>query len=95
MEDLGPDSDEDEQEQRNPGSWHLASQITVRRPRPILTPVIPPQEDSDLEYSEAPETPGEEESGSGLRTWGIYSRTPSFTRMSPLSCRMPTTDVGG
>ena len=55
VEDLGPESDEDEQEQRNPlDPGNFASQIAVRRPRPILTPVAPLEEDSDLEYSEAP-----------------------------------------
>ena len=49
----------------------LASQITVRRPRPTLTPVIPLHEESGLEDSEAPETLGEEESGSGLRHGGF------------------------
>ena len=49
----------------------LASQITVRRPRPILTPVALHEEDSDLEYSEAPETPGEDESIGGLQTGDI------------------------
>ena len=63
VEDLGPESDEDEQEQRNPlDPGDLASQITVRRPRPRLTPTAPPEEDFDLEDSEAPETTGEEES---------------------------------
>ena len=63
VEDLGPSSDEDEQEQRNPlDPGDLASQITVRRPRPRLTPTAPPEEDFALEDSEAPETTGEEES---------------------------------
>ena len=63
MEELGPESDGDEQEQRNPlDPGDLASQITVRRPRPRLTPMAPPEEDFDLEDSEAPETTGEEES---------------------------------
>ena len=66
VEDLGPES-EDEQEQRNPlDPSDLASQITVRRPRSTLAPVIPLQEESGLEDSEAPETTGEEESTSGL-----------------------------
>ena len=69
VEDLGPDSEEDEQEQRNPlDARDLASQITVRRPRSMLVPVIPPQEESALEDSEAPETTGEEESEGGLHT---------------------------
>ena len=68
VEDLGPESEEDKQEQRNPlDPGDLASQITVRRPRSTLAPVIPLQEESDLEDSEAPETTGEEESTSGLR----------------------------
>ena len=46
----------------------LASQITVRRPRPAPVPVIPPEEESALEDSEAPETTGEEESEGGLHT---------------------------
>ena len=68
VEDLGPESEEDMQEQRNPlDPGDLASQITVRRPRSTLAPVIPLQEESSLEDSEAPETTGEEESTSGLR----------------------------
>ena len=63
VEDLGPSSDEDEQERRNPlDPGDFASQITVRRPRPRLTPTAPPEEDLGLEDSEAPETTGEEES---------------------------------
>ena len=59
VEDLGSDSEEDEQEQRNPlDPRDLASQITVRRPRPAPVPVIPPLEESALEDSEAPETTG-------------------------------------
>ena len=62
VEDLGPESEEDEQEQRNPlDPGDLASQITVRRPRSTLAPVIPMQDESGLEDSEAPETTGEEE----------------------------------
>ena len=83
VEDLGSDSEEDEQEQRNPlDPGDLASQITVRRPRPILTPAIPPQEESNLEYSERKHL-------KAAFKWGIYLRMPSFTRMSPLSCRLP------
>ena len=69
VEDLGSESEEDEQEQRNPlDPGDLASQITVRRPRPAPVPVIPPEEESALEDSEAPETTGEEESEGGLHT---------------------------
>ena len=69
VEDLGSESEEDEQEQRNPlDPGDLASQITVRRPRPAPVPVIPPEEESALEDSEAPETTGEEESEGGLLT---------------------------
>ena len=69
VEDLGPESEEDEQEQRNPlDPGNLASQITVRRPRSTLAPVIPMQDKSGLEDSKAPETTGEEESTSGLLT---------------------------
>ena len=69
VEDLGSECGEDEQEQRNPlDPGDLASQITVRRPRPAPVPVIPPQEESALEDSEAPETTGEEESEDGLLT---------------------------
>ena len=75
VEDLGPSSDEDEQEQRNPlDPGDLASQITVRRPRPRLTPTAPLEEDFGLEDSEAPETTGEEESegaAGGLLTGDI------------------------
>ena len=79
VEDLGPESDEDEQEQRNPlDPGDLASQIAVRRPRPIHTPVAPLEEDSDLEYSEAPETPGEEESLGSLRTGDILEDTKFY-----------------
>ena len=42
VEDLGPESEEDEQKQRNPlDPGDLASQITVRRPRSTLAPAIP------------------------------------------------------
>ena len=44
VEDLGHEGDEDRQEQRNPlDPGDLASQITVRRPRPRLTPTAPPE----------------------------------------------------
>ena len=67
MEDLGPESESEEQDQRNPlDPGDLARQITVRRPRPTHIPVIPVQDESGLEDSEAPETSGEEESTSGL-----------------------------
>ena len=63
VEDLGPGSDEDEQKWRNPlDPGDFASQITVRRPRPRLTPTAPTEEELGLEDSEAPETTGEEES---------------------------------
>ena len=75
VEDLGPSSDEDEQEQRNPlDPGDFASQITVRRPRPRLTPTAPPEEDLTLEDSETPEITGEEESegaAGGLLTGDI------------------------
>ena len=72
VEDLGSDSEEDEQEQRNPlDPGDLASQITVRRPRSAPVPVIPPEEESALEDSEAPEMTGEEESRGGLLTGDI------------------------
>ena len=59
MEDLGPESEEQDQENPlDPGD--LARQITVRRPRPQL------QDQSGLEDSETPQTTGEEESLSGL-----------------------------
>ena len=69
VEDLGSESEEDEQGQRNPlDPGDLASQITIRRPRPAPVPVIPLEEESALEDSEAPETTGEEESEGGLHT---------------------------
>ena len=83
VEDLGSDSEEDEWGQRNPlDPGDLASQITVRRPRPTHTPQ--PQDQSGLEDSEAPQPSGEEESQSGLHT-GIYLKTPSSIRMWLLS----------
>ena len=67
MEDLGPDSEDEVQVQGNPlDPWDLASQITVRRPRPTPTPQL--QDQSGLEDSEAPQTSGEEESLSSLHT---------------------------
>ena len=78
VEDLGSESEEDEQEQRNPlDPGDLASQITVRRPSPAPIPVIPPQEESALEDSEAPETTGDEESLGGLQT-GDLLEDPKF-----------------
>ena len=79
VEDLGPESEEDEQEQRNPlDTGDLASQITVRRPRSILAPVIPLQQESGLEDSEAPETTGEEESTSVLRMGDLLEDTKFY-----------------
>ena len=64
VEDLGPDSEDEEQDQGNPlVPRDLASQITVRRPRPKPTPQL--QDQSSLEDSETPQTTGEE-SQSGL-----------------------------
>ena len=72
VEDIGPESESEEQDQRNPlDPGDLARQITVRRPRPTHIPVIPVQDESSLEDSEAPETSGEEESTSGLRMGDI------------------------
>ena len=72
MEDLGPESESEDQDQRNPlDPGGLASQITVRRPRPTHIPVILVQDESGLEDSEAPETSGEEESTGSLRTGDI------------------------
>ena len=79
VEDLGSESEEDEQEQRNPlDPGDLASQITVRRPRPAPVPVIPPEEESALEDSEAPETTGEEESEGGLHTGDLLEDTKFY-----------------
>ena len=65
VEDLGPDSEDEEQDQGNPlDPGDLASQITVRRPRPMPIPQL--QDQSGLEDSETPQTTGEEESQSGL-----------------------------
>ena len=75
VEDLGPDSEDEEQGQRNPlDPGDLAGQITVRRPRPMHTPQL--QDQSSLEDSLTPQTSGEEESQSGLHR-GIYLKTPS------------------
>ena len=72
VEDLGPESESEDQDQRNPlDPGDLASQITVRRPRPTHIPVIPVQDESGLEDSEAPETSGEEESTSWPMIRGI------------------------
>ena len=73
VEDLGPESESEEQDQRNPlDPGDLARQITVRRPRPTHIPVIPVQDESGLENSEAPETSGEEESTSCLSNQQAY-----------------------
>ena len=65
VEDLGPDSEDEEQDRENPlDPGDLARQITVRRPRPKPTPQL--QDQSSLEDSETPQTTGEEESQSGL-----------------------------
>ena len=65
VEDIGADSEDEEQDQGKPSvPRDLASQITVRRPRPKPTPQL--QDQSGLEDSETPQTTGEEESQSGL-----------------------------
>ena len=67
VEDLGPDSEDEEQGQRNPlDPGDLTGQITVRRPRPMHTPQL--QDQSGLEDSEAPQTSGEEE----FTKWPTY-----------------------
>ena len=84
VEDLGPESEEDEQEQRNPlDPGDLASQITVRRPRSTLAPMIPLQEESDLEDSDAPETTGRRRIYKRPSNRGFDLRMPSFTKTSP------------
>ena len=68
MEDLGPDSEDEEQDQRE-SFWILGislRQITVWRPRPTPKPQL--QDQSGLEDSETPQTTGEEESLSSLHT---------------------------
>ena len=65
VEDLGPDSEDEAQDQGNPSNpGDLASQITVRKPRPMPIPQL--QDQSSLEDSETPQTTGEEVSLSSL-----------------------------
>ena len=77
VEDLGPDSEDEEQDQGNPSDpGDLVSQITVRRPRPMPIPQL--QDQSGLEDSEAPQTTGEEESQSGLHTGDLLEDTKFY-----------------
>ena len=81
MENLGPDSEDEEQGQRNPmDPGDLASQITVRRPRPTPRPQSQDQlqDQSGLEDSETPQTSGEEESQSGLHLGDLLEDTKFY-----------------
>ena len=77
VEDSSPDSEDEEQGQRNPlDTGDLAGQITVRRPRPTHTPQL--QDQSSLDDSEAPLTSGEEESQSSLHTGDLLEDTKFY-----------------
>ena len=90
VEDLGPDSEDEEQGQRNPmDPGDFVSQITVRRPRPTPIPQIHDQlqDKSGLEDSDTTQTSGEEESQSGLHSGDLLEDAKFHQDASLLRCK--------
>ena len=82
VEDLGPEIEEDEQEQRNPlDPGDLASQITVRRPRSMPIPVIHYKRNQVLKILKL-QKQLERKNLQAAYIWGIYLRMQSFIRTS-------------